>query len=233
MTAVVILPGLMCDSRMFSAQIAAFPDVYVVDGFYAGCDRITDMADYALERASGKFALLGHSMGARIALEVIRKAPERVERIALADTGIHPVRPGEADKRHALRDVGREQGMAALVDEWLPPMVAPAARQDAALVGPLHDMAVDSGLSIFEAQIEALLNRPEVDDLLPTINCPAFAIVGEEDIWSPVAQHQAIVDKIAGAQLRVIAGAGHMAPAEKPAEFNEILREWLNWPDAS
>lgn len=226
----MILPGLMCDSRMFSAQLSAFSDILVVDGFYAGCHHISDMADYALARAPEKFALLGHSMGARIALEVIRKAPERVERIAFADTGIHPVRAGEAEKRHALRDVGRQHGMAALVNEWLPPMMAPAQQENAALVAMLHDMAVDAGLATFEAQIDALLSRPAVEDLLPTINCPAFAIVGDEDIWSPVDQHQSIVDQIPGAQLRVVKGAGHMLPAEKPQEFNEILREWLKWP---
>lgn len=226
----MILPGLMCDSRMFSAQVAALSDVFVVDGFYAGCHHISDMADYALARAPEKFALLGHSMGARIALEVIRKAPERVERIALADTGIHPVRPGEADKRYALRDVGRQHGMVALVDEWLPPMMAPAQQKNVALVALLHEMAVDAGLATFEAQIEALLSRPEVEDVLPAIGCPAFAIVGDEDQWSPVDQHQAIANKIPGAQLRVVKGAGHMLPAEKPNEFNEILREWLNWP---
>ena len=233
MSALLILPGLMCDSRMFATQIDAFPGTLVVDGFYEGCDRIGAMADYALARAPERFALLGHSMGARIALEVIRKAPERVERIALADTGIHGVKPGEADKRHALRDIGREQGFGALVDAWLPPMIGASNRDDAALIAPMRAMSLEAGQQGFESQIDALLNRPDTDAVLRSIRVPAFAIVGDEDEWSPVGQHVEIVEKIPGAQLRVVEGAGHMSPAEKPQQFNEILREWLDWPLAS
>ena len=233
MSTLLILPGLLCDSRMFAAQTGAFPGTVVVDGFYAGCDRIDAMADYALARAPERFALLGHSMGARIALEVIRKAPERVERIALADTGVHPVKPGEADKRHALRDIGREQGVEALVDAWLPPMMAPGSRTDSALFASLRAMCIDAGQQAFERQIEALLHRPDTDAVLRAIGVPAFAIVGDEDQWSPVDQHEDIIERIPGAQLRVVEGAGHMAPAEKPLRFNQILREWLEWPAAS
>lgn len=233
MSALLILPGLICDSRMFAAQIDAFPGTMVVDGFYDGCDRIEAMADYALARAPERFALLGHSMGARIALEVIRKTPERVERIALADTGIHPVKPGEREKRHALRDIGREKGMATLVDAWLPPMVGAGNRGDDALMASMRAMSIDAGQAGFERQIEALLHRPDTEAVLRTIRVPAFAIVGDQDEWSPVDQHVAIAAMIPGAQLRVVEGAGHMAPAEKPHQFNQILREWLDWPLAS
>jgi len=233
MSALLILPGLLCDSRMFAAQIDAFPGAVALDGFYDGCDRIEAMADYALARAPERFALLGHSMGARIALEVIRKAPERVERIALADTGIHPVKPGEREKRHALRDIGRERGMAALVDAWLPQMLGAANRGDAALIASLRAMSIDAGQQVFERQIEALLNRPDTDEVLRAIRVPAVAIVGDADEWSPVGQHEEIVERIPGARLRVVEGAGHMAPAENPQQFNRILREWLDLPSAS
>jgi pimeloyl-ACP methyl ester carboxylesterase len=224
---IIILPGLMCDSRMFAGQLAAFPGSAVVGGFYAGCDRIEAMADYALARLPARCALMGHSMGARVALEVVRKAPERVERLALVDTGIHPVNPHERKGRYKLRDLGRGEGMAALVDCWLPPMLATAQHEDRALVASLRAMAVDAGLTCFEAQIEALLHRPRVETLLPTINCPTFAIVGREDGWAPVAQHADIVAAIPGAQLRIIDGAGHMLPAEKPEAFNKVVSEWL------
>ena len=226
----VILPGLLCDSRMFSAQLAAFPDARVVDGYYGSAAGLEAMADHALARMPDRVSLFGHSMGARVALEVMRKAPGRVERLALADTGIHMVRPGEAVRRHALRDIGREQGMEALVDRWLPPMLAAEARQDANLVAMLRAMSVDAGIAIYEAQIDALLNRPSVDDLLPRIACPTTAIVGSADEWAPPSQHQDIVNAIAGAQLHVIEGAGHMAPTEKPEAFNAAIREWMARP---
>ncbi len=222
---VVILPGLMCDSRMFGAQIDA--GAQVVDGFYGGASSMGDMADYALARLPQRAVLVGHSMGARVALEVVRAAPERVAGIVLADTGVHPVGEGEHAKRHALRDLGREQGMAALVDRWLPPMLGDAARGDDALYETLRTMCIDAGIETYEAQIEALLTRPELDDVLAAIACPALSVTGAQDAWSPPAQHDAIAAAISGCMRRDVPEAGHMLPAEKPQEFNAVLQEWL------
>lgn len=226
---VVILPGLVCDSRMFTAQVRAF-DALVVDGFYGNANRLETMAAYALDLLPDRFALLGHSMGGRIALEIWRQAPERVERLALADTGVHPVRDGEADKRLPLCDLGHSAGSEALVATWLPPMIGRGHRDDPALYETLRAMAVDAGAATFARQTSALLNRPLVDAVLSTLHCPTFAIVGSDDEWSPVAQHREIIVAIPGAQLRVVEGAGHMAPAEEPERFNAIMREWLIWP---
>lgn len=222
----VILPGLMCDSRMFLHQLAAFGGG-CVDGFYGGADSIGAMVDYALERMPARCALLGHSMGARVALELYRRAPARVARLALADTGVHPVRPGEAEKRFALRDLGRRDGMGAMVDQWLPPMIGPAHAGDRALYAALRAMSVDAGLATYEAQINALLTRPDAAPVLPTITCPTAVIVGRDDQWSPVGQHQEMEAAIPGARLFIIDKAGHMAPAEEPAAFNDALRAWL------
>ncbi|MBT0670851.1 alpha/beta hydrolase [Novosphingobium profundi] len=230
--ALVILPGLLCDSGMFGAQLDAFPHAIVIDGFYGGADRLEAMADYVLDRMPPRVSLLGHSMGARVALEVCRMAPRRVARLALADTGIHPVREGEAAKRHALRDIGRTHGFETLVDAWLPPMIGPARRDDKDLYAALRAMCLRAGQSVFEAQIEALLHRPGVEDVLAALSCPVALVVGEDDAWSPPSQHQEIAETIAPhwadpCPLSVIPRAGHMAPAEAPDAFNEAVRRWL------
>jgi pimeloyl-ACP methyl ester carboxylesterase len=116
----VILPGLLCDSRMFRAQLDGFANSMCIDGFYPSCTSLEDMAAYALEHMPDRCTVLGHSMGARVALEVLRLAPERVERLILADTGVHPLRAGERESRYALRDLGRAEGIEKLVDAWLP-----------------------------------------------------------------------------------------------------------------
>lgn len=228
--ALLILPGLLCDSRMFGETLAAIPGARVVDGFYGGADRIAAMADHVIAHMPDRCALLGHSMGARVALEVVRKVRDRVDRLALADTGVHPVRPGEREGRYRLRDIGRTQGMAALVAQWLPPMMGFAALRDAALMDRLYAMCVSAGLPIFEAQIAALLERPSVDTLLPAIACPTDILVGRQDQWSPVAQHEVIAAAIPGARLRVVDHAGHMMPAESPLAFNHYVRDWLDQP---
>lgn len=226
---VAILPGLLCDSRMFREVVAALPHSGVIDGFYGGATTIEAMADYVIARLPQHACLLGHSMGARVALEVVRRAPERIDRLALADTGVHPPAPGEADKRHALAALGREHGMDALVDHWLPPMLAAGSLENAGLVSALRAMCRAAGLEIYEAQVAALLARPDAAAVLPTIRCPTFVIVGAEDRWSPPSQHEAIADAIPGAVLRVIDGAGHMLPAEAPDAFAAVLAEWLTY----
>jgi pimeloyl-ACP methyl ester carboxylesterase len=231
-TPLVLVPGLMCDGRIFEAQLSAFPQAQIIPD--AGDARsLAEMAVRVLAAAPPHFALLGHSMGARIALEIYRRAPERVGRLALISTGVHPVAPGEADKRYALRDLGRSEGMAALVDAWLPPMVAPDHAGDAALMARLRTMCVSAGLARYEAQAAALLARPEVESLLPSIAVPTLVATGSEDRWSPPDQHRAIAAAIRDCDLQIIAGAGHMLPAEAPELLNAAIARWLARPAAT
>lgn len=223
------LPGLLCDARVFSEQLRHFDGSSAIDGFGARTSLI-DMARHVLESGPERMALLGHSMGARVALEVYRLAPERVERLALVSTGVHSLQPGEADKRHALRDLGVAHGAEALVDQWLPPMLSPPHRDDPAIMAPLRPMCIESGVAVYAAQITALIDRPEVETLLPTITCPVLVAVGSEDVWSPPAQHAAIAQAIPHATLTVVPGAGHMLPVEQPDALNAAIAVWLAQP---
>lgn len=221
----LLVPGLICDSRVYAAQCAAFPMARALPG-WGVVHSLGAMAERLLADAPPRFSLLGHSMGARVAIEVARRAPDRVARLALVSTGTHPVAPGEAAKRHALRDKGRAEGMEALVADWLPPMIAPDNR--AALMGPLGAMCVEQGLAAYEAQIEALLNRPSLEDLLPRLGMPVLSCTGELDGWSPPAQAQAIAQAIPGAKLEIVPEAGHFLPAERPQALNTIIARWLS-----
>jgi pimeloyl-ACP methyl ester carboxylesterase len=223
----LLLPGLLCDARIWPTEILSLTRPLIAPMGYGDADTLTDMADRALEGAPERVSLLGHSMGARVALEIERRHPHRVERLALVSTGVHLTRPGEANARHALLDIGLAEGAEALVDRWLPPMVAPDCRADEALIRPLRTMCVQAGVETFARQIKALLHRPEVERLLPTIGCPTLVLVGSEDQWSPPDQHRAIAAAIPGATLKIVEGAGHMLPAEAPAAFVAAVADWL------
>jgi len=223
----LLLPGLLCDARIWPRAALELTDPVLAPMGYGSADTLEQMAACALENAPARISVLGHSMGARVALEIVRQAPERVERLALVSTGVHAPKPGEAAARHALLDLGRAQGADALVDRWLPPMVAPTRRSDDALIDPLRTMCVQAGVDIFAAQINALLTRPPVEDVLASIECPTLVMVGSEDEWSPPAQHRDIAAAIPGAELKVIAGSGHMLPAEAPEAFIDAVRHWL------
>ena len=229
----LLLPGLICDARVFAPQLAAFAGSRAVDG-YGTADSLQAMAEVALAQADrddlGEFDLFGHSMGARVALEVYRLAPERVRRLALCSTGAHPLGPNEPAKRRDLQAIGHVRGFEALVDAWLPPMVAEANRANDILYRPMRRMCLDQNQQIFDAQIEALLDRPEQERLLGQIACPTLVMTGELDAWSPPAQHEAIATRIADSTLVIVPGAGHMLPLEAPGAVNQAIAAWLEQP---
>jgi len=225
----LFLPGLACDARIYAPQLAAFPDSRAIDG-YGTSDSLTEMARIALEQAPDTFDLFGHSMGGRVALEVFRLAPQRVRRVALVSTGVHSLGEGEAAKREALQAVGWNHGFDKLIDTWLPPMVAEANRARPEIYEPLRRMNLDAGQDVFDAQIHALVNRAEVESLLPQIACPALVMTGELDSWSPPAQHEAIAAAIPHSELVIVPGAGHMIQLEAPDAVNAAIARWLERP---
>jgi len=226
---VLLLPGLLCDRTVWSHQIAAiekFADVIVPDFRYV--DSITAMAQIALDAAPGAFAVAGHSMGARVALEVFRLAPDRVRRLALLDTGVHPRGPTEESKRGELVEIARTQGMEAMSARWLPPMLHPA---HTALLGPLTEMVKRSTPETFANQQRALLNRPEARAVLPLIQCSTLILCGRQDAWSPVSQHEEIAAAVPHSKLVIVEHAGHMSPVEQPEAVTEALLSWLQSGD--
>ena len=229
----LLLPGLVCDQTVWQPQIEALSGIAACSCPGWGLlDSLPKMADSVLQNAPDRFALAGHSMGGRVALEVYRRAPERVLRLALLDTGYQARPLGEAGevekhKRYALYDIALSKGMRAMGMEWLPPMLHPARAHDKALVEKILAMIERKTPDIFEAQIRALLARPDASELLGQIHCPTLVLCGREDSWSPPDQHQRIAAAIPGSKLVVIPECGHMSTLERPAEVSEALGTWL------
>jgi protocatechuate 4,5-dioxygenase alpha subunit len=225
---IVLLPGLLCDASIWAAQVEAlkpYADVAVAD--FSEFDSLEDMARAALAMRDGPVVVIGHSMGARVALEMVRLAPQRVVRLGLLDTGSHPRREGEEANRQVLVDLAFAEGMGALADRWLPPMVHEARSADPTLMEPLRAMVLRATPEQHRRQIRALLNRRDAKPLLPTIRCPTLVMVGRQDRWSPLAQHEEMAASIQGAELVVIEDSGHMAPIEQPGQVTRGLLRWL------
>lgn len=220
---VLLLPGLLSDGDIWKHQSAAlseFADIVIPD--FRFVRSLTAMAQIALDAAPGRFGVAGHSMGGRVALEVVRLAPARVENLALLDTGIHARKPNEEAGRLELVELARREGMEALAARWLPPMLHPA---HAALFASLLNMIRRSTPDTFENQQRALLDRPEARSVLPLIHCPALVLCGRQDAWSPVSQHEEIAASIPGSKLVVIEECGHMSPVEQPEAVTGSLLE--------
>jgi len=223
-----LLPGLLCDATVWAPQVAGLSDIADIHTpDFLGHDDITAMAEFILAQAPPRFAVVGHSMGARVALEIIRLAPERVTHLALLDTGTHRRAEGEAEKRQILVDVANQHGMAALADRWLPPMVHPDRLSDTAFMDGLRAMVSRATPAIYAGQIKALLNRPEAEPGLAAIKCPVLIGVGRQDAWSPPSQHEAMARAIPQASYVVFENSGHMSPLEARDAVTAALRAWL------
>jgi pimeloyl-ACP methyl ester carboxylesterase len=233
MSSLLLLPGLMCDQAVWPAQTAGLADLaasQVVD--YGGCDSLAGMAEIALALAPPRFALAAHSMGGRVALEVVRRAPERVTALALLDSGYQP-RPkgaaGEPEKsqRLALLELAENQGMRAMGEQWVQGMVHPDRLGDKPLIEDILRMIARKTPAQFAAQIKALLDRPDGEPVLKTIRCPTLVLCGREDSWSPLARHQQMAALIPSSRLIAIEQCGHMSTMERPEAVTEALRGWL------
>jgi pimeloyl-ACP methyl ester carboxylesterase len=224
----VLLSGLLCDEAFWTdipRRLAGVAEVQVMS--FRGFSSIPDMARHVLDNAPQHFAVAGHSMGGRVALEIMRAAPRRVTGLALLNTGVHAVRDGEPQSRSRMLRVAQEQGMSALAAEWLPPMLGGDAARAAELMPRLRAMIERFTAQAYAGQVSAMLNRPEVLSLLPSIAVPTLLLSGSDDVWSPVSQQQSIRRRIPHATLFEIHGAGHMAPLERPDAVAVALREWL------
>ena len=225
----------MCDGAVWDPllpSLQAVADCVVAD--HGEADDLTAMARQVLEQAPPQFALAGHSMGGRVAMEVVRLAPGRVTRLALLDTGYKARAEGaagedEARKRQALLDIARHQGVRAMASSWVQGMLDPPRMADDALVDAIVTMFARKSADIFARQIRALLERPDATAVLRAVQVPTLVACGQADSWSPVAQHQEIAALLPGGDpVQVIDRAGHMSTMEQPQAVARVMLAWLD-----
>jgi pimeloyl-ACP methyl ester carboxylesterase len=233
----ILLPGLMCDAAVWAPQLAALAGSTCCEvADYGLRESLTDMAQHVLASTPAtRFALAGHSMGGRIALEMVRLAPQRVARLALLDTGTQPLAPGEAGEKERAGRMGlvalaQQQGMRVMGAQWAAGMVHPEVLGTPVLESVLQ-MLERSSPAQFAAQTRALLNRPDATALLPRITCPTLVLTGREDLWSPPVQHVLMADAMPNAQLCIIERCGHMSTLEQPEAVSAALLQWLAGAD--
>jgi pimeloyl-ACP methyl ester carboxylesterase len=231
---VALLPGLLCDAAVWMPQRAALA-AGGVTGFvpdWGELSSLTEMARRVLDQApAAQFALAGHSMGGRVALEVMRLAPGRVTRLALMDTGVEPLDAGAAGQqeraqRLELLALARSQGMRAMARQWARGMVHPA-HLATPVFNAILDMFERKTPAIFAAQIEALLARPDARGALAAVTCPTLLLCGRQDAWSTFARHQQMQALLPAARLMAVEDAGHMVTLEQPEAVSAALVRWL------
>lgn len=211
-TPLILLPAMGCDGQLWARQIvdlAAFAQPEFGD--LSQDDTLSAMAARVLAGAPPRFAVAGVSLGGYVAMEMIRQAPDRIERIALFGTrGSMDVRP---------RTVAG-QGMLATAPHADPHL-------SANISGPAQAMADRTGPVVFERQQHALLARPDISEAIAAIRVPTLVAVGDRDCICSLEDALSLSLRIPGARFHLLRGCGHLSPLERPGEVTAVLREWL------
>ena len=224
----LILPGLLEDADAFVHQIEALRDtmtVMVAD--LTRADTIAGLAQDALRQApAGGLRLAGHSMGGYVALEVMRQAPERVERLALLNTHARPDSPEATENRRRLMALA-EKDFPAVIQSLMPKLMTDRHVQDLEMTGVIAAMALAVGKEAFVRQEKAIIGRIDSRPHLAGIRCPTFVVASRNDALMPLELLEELARGIPGAVLEVVEDSGHMASIEQPERVTQILKAWL------
>jgi pimeloyl-ACP methyl ester carboxylesterase len=227
-TPLVLLPGLLCDAALWAAQATALADIAEP----AVADLTTDeslpaMARRVLAGAPARFALAGLSMGGYLAQEIMRRAPERVTRLALLDTSARADTPERLAIRRDFIALAQRGEFKGLTPRLLPQWIHPDRLADTALTGAIMAMAARVGRNAYLRQMTAIMGRPDGREDLPAIAVPTLVLCGREDQATPVALHEEIAALIPGATLAIVERCGHLSAMERPEQVSAALRRWL------
>ncbi|MEO8243441.1 MAG: alpha/beta hydrolase [bacterium] len=227
----VFVPGLMADARMFLPQIVALGSEWSAQVCLATHgETVEENSQYVLDQAPQKFALIGHGLGGAVALDVLRRAAERVTRVVLISTPPLSEPPQVAVAREErivaaragrlLQAMAEEVPIGALADtEW---------RGD--VVAVMQSMALELGEGVFLRQSRAMQRRPDQQKTMRRIKIPALIMGGEADTVTPVARQEFTAGLMPYGKLCVIPGAGHLPTLEQPDLVSDALRAFLNGP---
>jgi pimeloyl-ACP methyl ester carboxylesterase len=230
MTPLLLIPGMMCDARMWGGLPALLHPHPATHCLPTDADTMAGLAALILRDAPDRFALAGLSMGGIVAMEVLRQAPERVERLALLDTNPR-AEPPEVQTSRAPQIARALSGHldAVIRDEMKPNYLA-----DGPDTQPILDLCMEMALSlgpqVFARQSRALRDRPDQTATLAVFRGPALVLMGEDDRLCPLDRHQQMHALMPQSRLAIIPRAGHLPTLENPAATFAHLCDWLLQP---
>jgi 3-oxoadipate enol-lactonase len=241
-TPVVFLHAFPLNSAMWQAQLDAFGRVrstIAIDlkGFGLS-DAPDDPTSYSMERyadevvavarASGapRFIACGLSMGGYVAFAILRKYPDAVAGLVLADTKSEPDDDGARSKRRSQQAQLQSEGRERVVESLINTLLAESTRQTRPDVVSRARALMNNPVEGMIGALDAMSRRPDSSDLLDSIEVPVLVIVGEHDAVTPPPVSRAMHERIPNAELVTIPDAGHLSNLENPAAFNDALQKF-------
>ena len=228
MIPLVLLPGMMCDARLFGPQINALSGRYpIMTAPLGGQETIEKLATEVLQTAPPKFALAGLSMGGIVAMEMVRQAGDRVVGLALLDT--NPLAEAEATKDRRAKQIAAALAgdmRRVMRDEMKPNYLADGPNQGA-ILDLCMAMATDLGPAVFVRQSQALRDRRDQTETLRRYAGQTLILCGRQDILCPVERHRLMQNLIPGSTMQIVEDAGHLPTLEQPQITTAALSRWL------
>ncbi|MEL7255180.1 MAG: alpha/beta fold hydrolase [Pseudomonadota bacterium] len=225
---VVFLPGLMSDARAFEPLVAAFSvHVPVMVALPVGAERIEEIASGIITSLPRRFNLVGHAMGGAVAMEIWRRAPDRVNRMVLMDTSPLAETPQTASDYEAAIIKLRAGRLDEAVEMLMPRDALAPGELRVHLMGLVHSMAAHLGAEAIIRQIRAVQRRRDHQSALRRCDIPVLVACGAYDRLTPVKRHELMADLIPDARLRVFQGSGHLPMLEQPDEVLFELFEFF------
>ena len=223
-----MVPGMMCDERIFSPQIEELSqnlEVTIAD--ISNFSSVSELASDVLKKAPKSFSLLGHSMGGIVAMEIYSQEPKRIEKLILMDTNPKAELDEVKLKREPqIKEVNKGKLLEVMRDEMKPNYLAESENKRSVL-NVCMDMALTLGPDVFINQSRALQSRLDQQNTIQSIKIPVLIMCGSEDKLCPVERHEMMHNMISDSDLKIINNAGHMPTLEQPRETTEVLKEWL------
>jgi pimeloyl-ACP methyl ester carboxylesterase len=227
MIPLVLIPGMMCDARMWGGIPAALNPRPIAHYLPTKADNMADLAADLLRDAPPRFALAGLSMGGILAMEVVAQAADRVERLALLDTNPRAELPEVRANREPQIARALNGGLARVMQDEMKPNYLAKGPGKKAVLDLCLDMALALGPEVFARQSRALRDRSDRQAALAGFKGPALVLMGAEDRLCPIDRHQLMHDLMPQSRLEIVKGAGHLPTLERPVETTAALRRWL------
>ena len=224
----VLIPGFMADARSFMPQLARFgadrPVILLTPGLGDSIEKITaEIAPHLPPR----FALIAHGLGGNIAIEILRKRPEAVTRIALISTDPLPETPQRAVELEALLIAAKTGHLKACMDQMLPLTALHDAPWRDEVMALALDMAENLGPIQFQRHLRVLQRRPDQQKTLRKVHVPTLIIAGASDTLVPRRRAEFLAAMMPQGCLEIVADAGHLPQLEQPEAVTKVLQTFL------
>lgn len=228
MKTLIMLPGMMCDERLFKPQITHLNGRYDIRVLpIHEHETIKDLAEDVLENAPSEFALMGLSMGGIVAMEIIKQASEQVTHLALLDTNPRAELEEVKRRREPQIEKVKNGGLVSVMRDEMKPKYLVDSDKKPAILDLCMDMAKGLGETAFINQSLALRDRSDYQDTISQYTSPTLILCGRKDLLCPPERHELMHNLIECSQLKIIDGAGHLPTLEQSDLVNKALDEWL------